>query len=264
MLFKMRGLDFNADALLSMAIRQSRLECADEKSASSYEGCFQMEENTGYTEISRIFPSRFSTSFSETISKDHFETSAIATFYYSMFLNSMFKMYNSNPDLFFKNNATPDAKNKTILVAYKKGVWWSGIKNIFTNCKNQDVTKCFDNELVTIDYADSIIHYRDGLDKVKKYNPQITLDDYEQYWDKIDQLYPDVDYKGAIAVIEEAFASATKGQNSASFSSTVVVVLSYLINYLPPVPTHEQTLAAACKWYDVHMLPGVCTNYTSN
>ena len=245
LLLQSREVNYNPNAVLSVAIKESRLGCR-EASFPNDDGCFQIEDGTAYLELTKLFSNRFKAPFTETISGDHFESAALSMVYYTLFSMSMFHLHDENPYQFFASHPDPAAQQKVISAAYNRGLWWEALKKVFRECKSQDVTKCFvENGTphhIAIDHANAIADYTKGLNKVPSFEATITMNDLMNYWDRIKALYPDADEPAVQALFKNSFSESA----SLSFQHDLDGILTKLIAILSPVPTHTEVTKAVC------------------
>ena len=240
------GIDYDPNSILSVAIKESRLGCQS-AGFPNQDGCFQIEDGTAYTELKRIFPERFTAAHSAVISGGHFETSALAMAHYILFSMEMFYLHSGDPKAFFENHPEPaKAEHKVISAAYNRGLWWTGLDNVFKNCTTREVTECFDGHAIAIDHADAIEDYTEGLDQTSAFDKTLSLTDLENYWETIAPLYPDANGPTILSVLETSFEKAAGGHTVISFNQDLGGILADLISALPAAPTTEETRQKLC------------------
>lgn len=247
MLLRSRGIDYSANAVLSVAIKESRLGCASADFPNG-DGCFQIESTTAYEEMRRMFPGRFDAEHAETIGGDHFASSAITMAYYTIFTMAMFRLHTDDAAGFFADHPDPLAQQKVICAAYNRGLWWQALSTVFSQCGDRDVTECFEDNAIAIDHANAIADYTTGLDGAEPFDAALTLADLEHYWDRIRALYPDADDALIRARLSEAFDAARGPEATLSFHRGIRPVLHALIEALAPVATVEQATQGACNY----------------
>lgn len=246
LILESRGIHYNPNAILSVAIKESRLGCQN-ASFPNQDGCFQIEDGTAYTELKRIFPTRFTAPHSTIIAGGHFETSALSMVHYILFSMEMFYLHSSDPQAFFANHPEPaKAEHKVISAAYNRGLWWTGLDKVFANCTTKEVTECFEGHAIAIDHADAIEDYAEGLDKTAPFDAALTLNDLKNYWTIISPLYPDANATKILATLATSFANASGGLTTVSFNKDLGGILTDLINALPQAPTLEATRNSLC------------------
>ena len=245
LLLRSRCINLSPNAVLSMALKESRLTCGQPGSLANGDGCFQIESTTAYTELGRMFPGRFVGTHKDIIGDGHYETSAIAMVHYMLFSTAMFRKYASCPELFSINNPDPHTAQKVLLGAYNRGLWWNSLANIFTNCADQDVVDCFEPGVAT-DYVRAIVDYTVGLDGAEVYDAPVTWEDALAYWQKLRPLYPEVDDATVTAALHQGFDALRGTADTLSFRADVRCLLRVLIGALPPLPTVEDAATAAC------------------
>ncbi len=252
LLHRMRDINYSPNAILSVAIKESHLKCL-EPDFPNNDGCFQIESTSAYAELQKIFPERFTKTHEEVISKDHFESSALTMVYYNLFSMGMFYLRSQDPYAFFKNHPDAQAQQKVISGAYNRGLWWEGLKNVFTNCGQKNVTECFlennppTRQLTAIDHAEAIADYTKGLNQVTPFEVELTLDDLKNYWLRIKPLYPDVSDILANKTLQDSFDKIRDSRPTISFHSHLKEVLTDLIAVLPPLPTNDDVIKTLCK-----------------
>ena len=245
LLLRARGIDYSPNAVLSIAIKESRLGC-EQATFPGPDGCFQIENGSAYVELDRIFPGRFTADHSAVVGGAHFESAALASAYYALFSMAMFRLHSPDPAAFFANHPDPLAQQKVLCAAYNRGLWWMGLAETFANCGQRDVTECFEDNAIAIDHANAIADYSRGLDGAPPLDVDLDLADLVAYWNSIAALYPDVDSELAIATLTAAFDQARGADPSISFHLHLVPVLRALIAQLPAAATVADAAAAAC------------------
>jgi hypothetical protein len=245
LLLRARCINLSPNAVLSMALKESRLTCGQPGSLANGDGCFQIESTTAYTELGKMFAGRFVGTHVDIISNAHFETSAIAVVHYMLFSTAMFRKYSTCPELFSIHNPDGHTAQKILLGAYNRGLWWNSLSNIFTNCASQDVVNCFEPGVAT-DYVHAIVDYTVGLDGAEVYDAPITWDDALAYWQKLKPLYPEADDAAVTAALHQGFDALRGTSETLSFRQDVRCLLRVLIAALPTLPTVEDAATAAC------------------
>jgi hypothetical protein len=245
MLLRSRCIEFSPDAVLSIALKESKLACRTPGSPNVADGCFQIESTSAYAELRQVFGARFTADHSAVISGEHFETSALAMAHYLVFSTAMMRKYTSCPSAFFA--AHPDAKteHKVLCGAYNRGLWWSSLAAIFTTCASSDVLGCFAHDIAS-DHAAAIADYAVGLDAAPVFDTRVSWDQLASYWQSLRPLYPDVSDDAASAALRSAFDTARGSTSTISFRSHIRVVLTALIAALPPLPTVAEVTTRIC------------------
>ncbi len=247
MLLRSRGIDYSPNAVLSVAIKESRLGCAGADFPNG-DGCFQIESTTAYEEMRRMFPGRFDAEHAEAIGGDHFASSAITLAYYTVFTMAMFRLHTDDPVGFFADHPDPLAQQKVICAAYNRGLWWQALSTVFSQCGDSDVTECFEDNAIAIDHANAIADYTLGLDDAEPFDAALTFADLEQYWGRIRALYPEADDAEVRTRLLEAFDAARGPEATLSFHRGIRPVIHALIETLAPVATVDQATQAACDY----------------
>ncbi len=245
LLHRQRGIDYSPNAVLAIAIKESRLGCADPGFPNG-DGCFQIESTTAYAELGKIYPGRFVAPHDQAVGGDRFEGAAIASAYYALFSMAMFRLYSPDPARFFADHPDPRARQKVLCAAYNRGLWWNGLPDIFANCADRDVTECFQDNAIAIDHADAIADYTAGLDAASPFDVALTLDDLLGYWQRIAPLYPDADPDQIVALITARFDALRGERATISFHTQLRGVLDPLIATLAPIAGVDDAVAAAC------------------
>jgi hypothetical protein len=247
MLLRSRCIQYSPDAVLSHAIKESRLGCATSGSLSQIDGCFQIESTSAYVELGRLWPARFTSPHAEVIAGDHFESSAIALAHYFIFSDAMFRKYTGCPEGFIAAHPDPRTQQKLLAGAYNRGLWWNSFTAIFTTCADHDIVDCFAHDIAT-DYARAIVDYTVGLEAAPDFDAPVGWEDLTGYWQRIHLLYPDTSEPAALAAMQEAFDEARAGAATISFHQHIRVVLQALMDVLPPLPSVDDGAVAACTW----------------
>jgi len=247
MLLRSRCIDFSPDAVLSIALKESKLGCTTPGSLSIPDGCFQIESTTAYTELRQVFGgARFAAEHGEVISGEHFETSALAMAHYLVFTTAMLRKYSACPRDFFAAHPDRQTEHKVLCGAYNRGLWWGSLATIFTACATRDVLTCFAHD-IAVDHASAIADYAVGLEAAPVFDAAVTWADVEGYWRRIAPMYGDADATAVTAALRSAFDAARGDAPTISFRAHVRVVLGALIGALPPFPQVTDAQAAACR-----------------
>ncbi|HTJ42936.1 MAG TPA: hypothetical protein VL463_12620 [Kofleriaceae bacterium] len=245
MLLRDECIQIGPNAVLAVAMKESRLQCAIAGSSSQGDGCFQIEDGSAYVELGRIFPGRFTATHADVIGGDHFETSAIAMAHYYVFATAMFRKYAACPEAFFVAHPDPRTPQKVLTGAYNRGLWWSALPAIFTTCADHDVISCFDSD-VARDYTGAIVDYTRALDATPAFDAPVAWTDLAAYWARIEPLYPEVSDDVALGTLRAAFDDARAGADTVSFRTAIRPILRALIATLPPMATVDQAATGAC------------------
>jgi hypothetical protein len=245
MLLRSRCINLSPNAVLSMALKESRLTCGVPGSLANGDGCFQIESTTAYVELQRMFPGRFTATFADVIANDHFETSAIAMAHYMLFSTAMFRKYSSCPEKFAIDHPDPHTAQKVLLGAYNRGLWWNALPNIFTHCNDRDVVECFEPG-VAVDYVHAIVDYTVGLEPAPVFDAPLRWQDVLAYWQRLRPLYPDADDAAVTSALRAGFDTLRGNAETISFRDHIRCLLRVLIDALPPMATVEDAVAAAC------------------
>src|SRR5205823_7244814 len=59
LLLRSRCIPYSPNAVLAIAMKESRLKCGQPMDVSIIDGCFQIEPTSAYVELQRMFPTRF-------------------------------------------------------------------------------------------------------------------------------------------------------------------------------------------------------------
>jgi hypothetical protein len=183
------------------------------------------------------------------VGQKHYESAAIATFYYSIYSLALMYMHNDNPIAWFKNHPDKMTFHKMLNGAYNRGLWWDGLKSAFDDCTKKDVLNCFQsasNGSIAYDHAGAIVDYSTHLDKSEPFDVPVAFSDFEDFVDGISALYHEVDKTKAKAAMKTAFDSIKNGSETISFRK-IKPVLKALIDFLPPPPTVQEATEKACK-----------------
>jgi hypothetical protein len=272
MLLRSEGIPYSPNAVLSIAIKESRLGlspsgqtyCSRTPAAPTDpfpngDGCFQIEDGTAYAELRNMFPERFAATHDQVVGDDHFASAALAAAHYQLFSVAMLRLESPDPAAFFAAHPTPArAELETLSAAYNRGLWWDALPNIFSNCTTADVTTCFGGMQIAVDYANSIADYARALDAVPAFDGPITLNDLNAYWASISVLYPNTSGD----VVKGAFTRAWNAENSAHgsvhFAASAEPLLAALNAVLPPHATVREATTAACGLG--YLYGAMCTN----
>lgn len=246
MLLRSRCIEFSPDAVMSIALKESKLACTTAGSPSILDGCFQIESTSAYTELRAMFGSRFAGEHSAIISGPHFETSALAMAHYLVFSSAMMRKYHACPRAYFAAHPDRKTEHKVLCGAYNRGLWWASLPEIFTTCASRDVLECFHHDIAT-DHASAIADYAVGLQGAPVFDAQVSWSDLEAYWTSIRPMYTEVDSATVTAALRRAFDSARGAAATISFKDHIRVVLTALIGALPAFPTVAEAQARACE-----------------
>jgi hypothetical protein len=245
MLLRSRCIEFSPDAVLSIALKESKLACRDPGTPNVADGCFQIESTSAYAELRQVFGARFAGEHGAVISNQHFETSALAMAHYLVFSSAMMRRYTACPASFFAAHPDGKTEHKVLCGAYNRGLWWTSLTAIFTTCAQSDVLGCFAHEIAS-DHAAAIADYAVGLDAAPVFDAAVGWSDLAAYWQRLRPLYPDVSDATAEAALRTAFDAARGGAETISFRSHIRVVLTALIAALPAFPTVAEVTTRAC------------------
>ena len=247
MLLRSRCINLSPNAVLSMALKESRLTCGVPGSLANGDGCFQIESTTAFVELQRMFPDRFTPTSTHLalIANDHFETSAMAMAHYMLFSMAMFRKYSPCSELFCIDHPDPHTAQKLLLGAYNRGLWWNSLPNIFATCADQDVVACFNHDIAT-DYVHAIVDYTVGLEQAEVYDAPVTFEDVVAYWQRLRPLYPEVDDAVVTAALRATFDGLRGTEPTLSFRAHIRCLLRALIEALPPMASVEDSVTAAC------------------
>ncbi len=245
MLLRSRCINLSPDAVLSMALKESRLTCGQPGSLANTDGCFQIESTSAYVELQRMFPNRFVPTHLDVIANDHFETSAVAMVHYMLFSTAMFRKYSTCPEKFCIDHPDPHTAQKILLGAYNRGLWWNALAYIFNNCANHDVVDCFDPG-VAIDYVHAIVDYTVGLEQAAVFDARVSWDDVLAYWQRLRPLYPDADDASVTAALRHGFDFIRGSDETISFRDQIRCLLRFLVDALPTTASVDDAATAAC------------------
>jgi hypothetical protein len=257
LLLRSQGIQYSPNAILSVSLKESRLHCPT-ASDPNPDGCFQIEAGSAYPTLQAIFPERFVKSHAEIVSGPHYETGALALVHYNMYATASFRRYTADPQAFFRANPDVYAQQKVLNAAYNRGLWWDGLRSIFSGCASQDVFNCFTGVAsdIALDHAKAIGDYTVALDHAPLFDPDVRLSDIHDYWSKISPLYGEVDDGQIRQLLASAVDQAGAGGGSFKFQSGLPGVLGALIAALPPVPTANDVAARICKGNLFQAFPG--------
>jgi hypothetical protein len=251
MLYRARGIPYSPNAVLAIALKESALCRA---CATLTDGCFQIENGGGaasaYGALRQYYPDRFTSDPATVVGGCHFESSALATTYYSLKTVALLHMHTPDPVGFLTRHPDKTTYQKMLNGAYNRGEWWDGMKAAFDGCKTTDVLGCFaraSNGAIAVDHAAAIVDYTRGLDAATPFDAPVSAADLDRYWDSIAPLYPPpVDGPAARAALQRAFDARRAGAATLSFRQ-LRPVLQALIDALPPLPAVDQVTARACE-----------------
>jgi hypothetical protein len=245
MLLRSRCIEFSPDAVLSIALKESKLACRDPSTPNVADGCFQIESTSAYAELRQVFGDRFRSEHAQVISGEHFETSALAMAHYLVFSSAMMRRYTACPATFFAAHPDRKTEHKVLCGAYNRGLWWTSLTAIFTTCAQSDVLGCFAHEIAS-DHAAAIADYAVGLDAAPVFDAAIGWSDLQAYWQRLRPLYPEVSDQAAEAALRAAFDAARGSAATISFRTHIRRVLTALIAALPAFPTVAEVTTRAC------------------
>jgi hypothetical protein len=255
MLYREIGINYSPNAVLSIAIKESALSCANPNPQNAQEqmavmdGCFQIEGESAYKTLEQLFPERFKAAHADLISGKHFESAALTTVYYALFSLARFRDYRADPgdpQLFFDQHPDPQAAHKVLCGAYNRGLWWEQLDDIFRDCRKTEVTTCFGGHEIAIDHALKIAEYTRALDDTTPFDAELDGDDLRAYWKSIAALYPEVSAATAEKALLDAFDQYRGGESTLSFHKRIRQVLAKLIEVLPAVPSQDQAAKSLC------------------
>ncbi|MBN2802527.1 MAG: hypothetical protein JXR91_05500 [Deltaproteobacteria bacterium] len=249
LLYQYMGMDFSPNTIFAMAIRNARLNCGDTLTEESGGSCFLIDKNFAFVELQRFFPQIFKDGYENLIEPSHFETSSIATVYYSLYLDVMMRMFIDSPADFYTGNSDKKSRKKILFAAYKNGPQWSPFKTVFDECTDSDVVECFGQSLVTADYSVSIVHYEEALDSSEQLDVVLTYNDFVLYYESISALYAEVDFEMAIEVLRRGYEEIAGSIDNELDAKRAGEVLAYLIGYLPKVTAEDELFKKLCDFY---------------
>jgi hypothetical protein len=216
MLYRSRGIPYSPNAVLAISLKESALCRA---CAGLTDGCFQIENGGGaasaYGALRQYYPDRFTSDPAQVVGGCHYESSALASAYYSIKTLALLHMHTADPIGFFTRHPDKTTYQKMLNGAYNRGEWWDGMKNAFDNCKTSDVLGCFaraSNGAIAVDHAAAIVDYTRALDAAAPFDAPVGEADLDRYWDSIAPLYPPpVDAAAARAALHRAFDARRGG-----------------------------------------------------
>jgi hypothetical protein len=259
MLYRSRGIPYSPNAVLAIAMKESAL-CRS--CAALTDGCFQIENGGGvasaYGALRQYYTDRFTADPADVVGGCHFESSALASAYYSLKTLALLHMHTPDPIGFFMRHPDKTTYQKMLNGAYNRGEWWDGLKAAFDGCKTTDVLGCFaraTNGAIAVDHAAAIVDYTRGLDAAAPFDGPVSATDLDHYWESIAALYPPpVDGAAARAALQRAFDARRGGAATLSFRQ-LRPVLQALIDALPAPPTVDQVTSRACELQQLSARP---------
>ncbi|HXU83689.1 MAG TPA: hypothetical protein VN914_19985, partial [Polyangia bacterium] len=259
MLYRSRGIPYSPNAVLAISLKESALCRA---CAGLTDGCFQIENGGGaasaYGALRQYYPDRFTSDPAQVVGGCHYESSALASAYYSIKTLALLHMHTADPIGFFNRHPDKTTYQKMLNGAYNRGEWWDGMKNAFDNCKTSDVLGCFaraSNGAIAVDHAAAIVDYTRALDAAAPFDAPVGEADLDRYWDSIAPLYPPpVDAAAARTALHRAFDARRAGAATLSFRQ-LRPVLQALIDALPPLPSVDRITARACELQQLSARP---------
>jgi hypothetical protein len=262
--------DLSPSFYLATALKESFMGCSVElppydafqpgrivqREASYYDGCFQIESTTAWTEMCRMFSDEFdcaavghneaiSSANQATLGRDNFASSALVKSYYDTLSFSMIygKHGVAQVGQWLASAADPDADAKLVAVLYNKGPWSQDIDAILAGCHDDLLEKCM---VSATDYPIQIAQYTRALEyEVKQgncYNPVITRADVESYVARIAFLFRGVDPIAVTQAAADAFDKVANGSSSVDFqvaAGPVLAAIDRVISARPHCPAAE-------------------------
>jgi len=247
LILRAQGIKYSPNAVLSVSLKESKLHCPTATDPNA-DGCFQIEGGSAYPTLQGLFPERFVGTHTDIVSGPHYETAALTLVYYNIYATASFRRYTKDPVAFFNANPDEYAQQKVLNAAYNRGLFWTGLQNIFANCATQDVFNCFtgDAAAIALDHAQSIGDYTKALDRSAPFDVDVSLADVNDYWSKIKPLYTDANAAAVAQAIAQSVAMTSGGTATFKFQHGMPIVLGSLIAALPKTPNADDTAKRIC------------------
>ncbi len=250
-LLEARNIPLNVNDLLAVAIKESRIGCDPEAEGVDYwdideaSGCFQFQgpgEATAWEEMQRIFPKRLGhKKYRQLVPGDRFETSAIMLAYYLDFTKGMFQHRQWRVQRFIDQAADPQADIIIYALAYNRGLWDADLRAILKSQRTAclaaaDLTDCV-SDVNGLDYASSVSSYSADLAGADNYYDQlINWPDIVYFLERLEPIFPKVDYAQLKTAAREIFREKANAQNKIRFRSEFDAVLEAMMDYWPALP----------------------------
>ncbi len=232
------------------------------QTASTGDGCFQIENLSAYTEMTNMYPQRFPAGqHPNLIGNANFCTAALGKAYYDIFTVKYWDVHKGwNPIGFFNQATDVNAAIKLMAVAYNRGLWYPSLQTVLKDDRPTAITSTtispyFSNNSYGYDYQNALTTYTRVLENQANtlpasatainpqtnqpsnffnsfYDPQVTWTDMSNYIDKIMPLYPTINSTTLKATVQATFNGINAG-NSISFRTQLGQVLNTLLLNLP-------------------------------
>ena len=188
------------------------------QASSIIDGCFQIESNSAYAELSNMYPQRFPAGMHpQIVGGRHYETAALTKAYYDIFtIKYLDKAKNWDPIGFFAGATDSLAAVKAICGAYNRGLWSKLVDTIFHSGRANalaapDLLQLFAGEPVAKDYSEQITNYTLALgNHTAVLNPSLTAintatgtpyNQFYQYYDTLVSWQHISNYIDTIAIL---------------------------------------------------------------
>jgi hypothetical protein len=237
------------------ALKESFMGCSDDTEAdpahpyeswtrqvlSDYDGCFQLESTTAFTEICRLFPNAVDcevVTHSDVISsldqsstgRDNFESGAMAATLYNTFAYAMLTNHGiSDPDAWFADASDPQAMLKMIAIIYNRGAWSGEIDFALDGCQDQPLEECLSTDSIVQDYVKAVSSYAAELEAAVEaescYDDAMGVEDIEALVDGLEPMLRYEDWTAIESAAIEAFYASSGGEESLNFQAAAGPVL---------------------------------------
>jgi hypothetical protein len=237
------------------ALKESFMGCSDDTRADAehpsetwtrqvladYDGCFQLESTTAFTEICRLFPdvvdcnvvthSDVISSLDQTSTgRDNFESGAMAATLYNTFAYAMLTNHGiSDPDAWFADASDPQAMLKMIAIIYNRGAWSGEIDFALDGCQNRPLEECLSTNSIVQDYVKAVSGYAAELESAVEaescYDQQMGVKDIEALVDGLEPMLRYEDWTAIESAAIEAFYTASGGEEKMNFQAVAGAVL---------------------------------------
>jgi hypothetical protein len=237
------------------ALKESFMGCSDDtmadvhhpgeswtrQSLADYDGCFQLESTTAFTEICRLFPDVvdcdvvthsdvISSLDQATTGRDNFESGAMAATLYNTFAYAMLTNHGiPDPDAWFADASDPQAMLKMIAVIYNRGAWSGEIDFALDGCQDRPLEECLSTDSVVQDYVRAVSGYAAELETAVEaencYDDPIGVADIKALVDGLEPMLRYEDWTAIEATAIEAFYAASGGAETLRFQAAAGPVL---------------------------------------
>lgn len=211
--------------------------------AADYDGCFQIESTTAWTEMKRLFPIFEDIEHEDIISsqkqaetgRDNFETSALALAHYDVFAYAMLTNHGvQDPKQWLASAKDPNALEKIIAVIYNRGAWSNEIKSIVNGCHEKDLEECLTPKSVVQDYVKAVSSYskelKDGMSRGECYDEMLTEKDIIDYIISIKPMFPSENWEVIETKMKDSFKRISGNKTEIKFQDGAILLMNDLIN----------------------------------